>query len=55
MGRLAANPDLAERTSKVLGICENARYGRNGKELIGDSARGVAHDIREIFEAASRM
>jgi hypothetical protein len=55
MGRLAANPDLTERTAKVLAICETARYGRNGKELIGDAARGVAHDIREIFESGARL
>ena len=53
MRRLAANPDLAERAVKVLGICETARYGRDGKELIGEAARGVAHDIREIFQAGS--
>jgi hypothetical protein len=51
MRRLAADPALAERAVKVLGICETARYGRNGQELIGDAARGVAHDIREIFQA----
>jgi len=55
MGRLAANSDLTERTVKVLGTCELARYGRNGKELTGDAARAVAHDVREIFEAGSRM
>jgi hypothetical protein len=55
MGRLAANSDLTERTVKVLGTCETARYSRNGKQLDGDSARGVAHDMREIFEAGARM
>ncbi|MBI2820457.1 MAG: hypothetical protein HYX73_10805 [Acidobacteria bacterium] len=55
MGRLAASSDLTERTVKVLGTCESARYGRNGKELEGDAARGVAHDMREIFQAGSRM
>jgi hypothetical protein len=55
MGRLAANSDLTERTAKVLGTCEIARYGRNGKELTGDTARSVAHDVREIFEAGSRL
>ena len=55
MGRLAADPGMTERTAKVLGICETARYGRNGKELIGDPARGVAHDIREIFETGARL
>jgi hypothetical protein len=54
MRRLAANPDLAERAVKVLSICETAHYGRNGKELIGDTARGVTRDIREIFQAGSR-
>lgn len=55
MGRLAANSDLTERTVKVLGTCETARYARNGKQLDSDSAHGVAHDMREIFEAGSRM
>ena len=55
MGRLAANSDLTERTVKILGTCETARYGRNGKELDSESARGVAHDMREIFEAGARM
>jgi len=55
MSRLAANSDLTERTVKVLGTCEVARYGRNGKELTGDAARAVAHDVREIFETGSRM
>jgi len=55
MGRLAANPDLTERAIKVLTTCETARYGRNGKELTGDSANAVAHDMRQIFEAGARM
>jgi hypothetical protein len=55
MARLAANPEVADRAVKVLSTCETARYGRNGKELIGDPARGVAHDIREIFEAGARL
>lgn len=55
MRRLAANPDLVERAVKVLGICETAHYARNGRELIGDTARGVAHDIGEIFQAGSRL
>jgi hypothetical protein len=55
MTRLAANSDLAERTAKVLGICEKARYSSNGTDLTGDAARGVAHDVREIFDAGARM
>src|ERR1051325_2445552 len=55
LSRLAANPDLTERTAKVLAICEAARYGRGGRELIGDPARGVAHDIREIFDAGAKL
>ena len=55
MARLAANSDMTERTVKVLGTCETARYGRNGTELSGDAARSVAHDMREIFEAGARM
>ena len=55
MSRLAANSDLSERTVRVLGTCESARYGRNGKELSDDTARGVAHDIREIFQTGARM
>ena len=55
MARLAASSDMTERTAKVLGTCEAARYGRNGKTLDSDAARGVAHDMREIFEAGARM
>jgi hypothetical protein len=54
IGRLAAPPDLAERAVKVLGICETARYGRNANEWIGDAARNLADDVREIFQAGSR-
>ena len=54
MRRRAASPELTERAVKVLGICETARYGRNSKELIDDTARGVAHEIREIFQTSSR-
>jgi hypothetical protein len=55
MGRLAASSDLTDRTVKVLSICEAARYGRNGKGADSESARAVAHDVREIFEAGARM
>lgn len=55
MARLAANPDLTERTVKVLSICETARYGRNGKGLDSEAARAVEHDMREIFEAGAKL
>jgi hypothetical protein len=55
LARVAGNSDITERAAKVLSVCETARYGRNGKELIGDSARTVAHDMREIFESGARM
>ena len=55
--RRAASPDLIERAVKVLGICETARYGRNGDRGSGidETARGVAHEMRQIFQTASRM
>ena len=55
MRRRAVSSDLTERVVKVLGICEVARYGRNANEPIGDIARGIAHDVREIFESGSRL
>ena len=55
MARLAANSDMTERAAKVLAVCETARYGRNGTGVNEDTARGVAHDVREIFEAGRRL
>jgi hypothetical protein len=55
LGRLAANSDLTERASRVLATCESARYGRNGTGLNADTARGIEHDVREIFEAGKRL
>jgi hypothetical protein len=55
MARLAASSDLTDRTVRVLSTCEVARYGRNGKGADSESARGVAHDMREIFDAGARI
>ena len=49
MTRLAASPDLTERTAKVLSVCETARYARHPVELHGAAARELADDMREIF------
>ena len=49
MTRLAASPDLTERTAKVLSVCETARYARHPAELHGAAARELADDMREIF------
>lgn len=49
MTRLAASPDLTERTAKVLSVCETARYARNPAELNGPAARELADDMRAIF------
>src|SRR6185436_15267427 len=35
MTRLAASPDLTERTAKVLSVCESARYASHPVELNG--------------------
>ena len=50
MTRLAANPDLTERTAKVLSVCETARYARHPAELNGAAARELADDMRAIFQ-----
>jgi hypothetical protein len=49
MTRLAASPDLTERTARVLSVCETVRYARNPAELNGAAARELADDMREIF------
>jgi hypothetical protein len=54
MRRLSVNADLAGKVVGVLSTCETARYGPNGHALIGDAARGVADDIREIFQTGLR-
>ena len=54
MRRLSANVDLAGKVVRILSICETARYGPHGSDLIGDAARGVADDIREIFQTGLR-
>jgi hypothetical protein len=51
MTRLAASPDLTERTVKVLSFCETARYARHPAELNSAAARELADDMREIFQA----
>ena len=50
MTRLAASPDLTERTAKVLSVCETARYARHSAELNSAAARELADDMREIFQ-----
>lgn len=50
MTRLAASPDLTERTAKVLSFCETARYARNPAELNGAAARELADHMRAIFQ-----
>ena len=51
MTRLAASPDLTERTAKVLSVCETARYARHPAELNGAAARELADDMRAIFQS----
>ena len=51
MTRLAASPELTERTARVLSICETARYARHPAELNGAAARELADDMRAIFQA----
>jgi len=50
MTRLAASPDLTERTAKVLSVCETARYARHPAELNGAAARELADHMRAIFQ-----
>jgi hypothetical protein len=52
MTRRAANPDLTERTARVLSVCESARYARNPAELNGAAARELADDMRAIFQTS---
>jgi hypothetical protein len=52
MTRLAASPDLTERTARVLSICESARYARHPAELNGAAARELADDMRSIFQTS---
>ena len=52
MTRLAASPDLTERTARVLGVCETARYASHPAELNGAAARELADDMRAIFQAS---
>ena len=52
MTRLAASPDLTERTAKVLSVCETARYARSPAELNGAAARELADDMRAIFHTS---
>ena len=54
MRRLSVNVDLAGKVVNVLSICETARYGPNSNNLIGDAARGIVDDIRDIFQVGSR-
>jgi hypothetical protein len=52
MTRLAASPDLTERTAKVLSVCETARYASNSAELNSTSARELADHIWAIFHTS---
>jgi hypothetical protein len=54
LGRLAANPDLTERATRVLATCEAARYARNGSTLDTESARALENDMRQIFHIGSK-
>ena len=49
MTRLAAGPELTERTARVLSVCETARYARHPAGLNAAAARELADDMREIF------
>ena len=50
MTRLSANPDLTERTARVMGVCETARYARHPAELNAAAARELADEMRAIFQ-----
>lgn len=52
MTRLAGNPDLTERTIKVLSLCETARYARNPAEANSAAARELADHMRAIFHTS---
>jgi hypothetical protein len=52
MTRLAASPDLTERTAKVLSVCETARYASHPAGLNDGAARALADDMRAIFQAS---
>ena len=52
MTRLAASPDLTERTARILSLCETARYARHPAGLNGTAARELADDMRAIFHTS---
>ena len=52
MTRLAASPDLSERTARVLSVCESARYESQPAALNAAAARELADDMRAIFQAS---
>ena len=52
MTRLAASPDLTDRTVRVLSVCESARYASNPAELNSATARELTDDMRAIFQAS---
>lgn len=54
MRRLSVNVALAGKAVNVLSICEAARYGPHGNDLMGEAGRGIVDDIREIFRTGSR-
>jgi hypothetical protein len=39
----------------VLAICESARYAPSSPDLNASSARAVADDMQQIFDAGSRL
>jgi hypothetical protein len=51
MQRLGARPDLTQKVTKVLELCERLRYARNGVSADTEIARGVAQDMQEILKA----
>src|SRR5262249_12820263 len=50
MQRLGADPDLTQKVSRVLEVCEKFQYARSTEPADTASARSVADDIRKIFE-----
>ncbi len=55
MQRLGANAELTEKSVKVLGTCEMARYAaQNGVKPNTEAAPGVAQNVREILSLSSK-
>jgi hypothetical protein len=51
MTRRAVSPDLADRTAKILSLCETARYAPRSPQLDGAAARELADQMRQVFQA----